>query len=256
MTDHPRHELDDERLLRYSRQIMLPEFGVEAQERLLASTALIVGMGGLGSPAALYLAAAGVGRLVLADPDRVELSNLQRQILHGMDDAGRPKVDSARDRLAALNPDVHIDILPVALEGKALEDAVREADVVLDCSDNFRTRFEVNRACLARKRPLVSGAAIRFEGQLAVFDPRDPESPCYRCLYREQGEAEETCAENGILSPVVGVIGSLQALEALRLLAGLGTPAAGRLLVFDGLHLELRMLRLPRDPECPACGES
>ncbi len=256
MTDHPRHELDDERLLRYSRQIMLPEFGVEAQERLLASTALIIGMGGLGSPAALYLAAAGVGRLVLADPDRVELSNLQRQILHGMDDAGRPKVDSARDRLAALNPDVRIDTLPVALEGKALEDAVREADVVLDCSDNFRTRFEVNRVCLARKRPLVSGAAIRFEGQLAVFDPRDPESPCYRCLYREQGEAEETCAENGILSPVVGVIGSLQALEALRLLAGLGTPAAGRLLVFDGLHLELRMLRLPRDPECPACGES
>ncbi len=254
MSDHLRLELDDERLLRYSRQIMLPEFGVEAQERLLAATALVVGMGGLGSPAALYLAAAGVGRLILADPDRVELSNLQRQILHATDDAGRPKVDSARDRLAALNPDVRIDTLPAALEGEALEDAVREADVVLDCSDNFRTRFEVNRACLAQGKPLVSGAAIRFEGQLAVFDPRDPDSPCYRCLYRDQGEAEETCAENGILSPVVGVIGSLQALEALRLLTGLGTPSVGRLLLFDGLHLDLRLLRLPRDPDCPACG--
>ncbi|RMG28258.1 MAG: molybdopterin-synthase adenylyltransferase MoeB [Gammaproteobacteria bacterium] len=254
MTEHELPDLDDTQLLRYSRQIMLPEFGFEAQQRLLGSRVLIVGMGGLGSPAALYLAAAGVGRLVLADPDQVELSNLQRQILHGTSDAGRAKVASARDRLTALNPDVRVDLLPCALEGEALQQAVQSADVVLDCSDNFPTRFAVNAACMASATPLVSGAAVRFEGQLAVFDPRLPESPCYRCLYRDEGETPQTCAENGILSPVVGVIGSLQALEAIRLLAGLGTATAGRLLVFDGLHQEFRTLRLPRDPDCPACG--
>ncbi len=245
--------MEDEDLLRYSRQIMLPAFGVEAQERLLQARVLIVGAGGLGSPAALYLAAAGVGHLVIADDDEVDLTNLQRQILHGQDDLGRPKVDSARDRLAQVNPDTRVTALQTRLEGPALAAQVAEANLVLDASDNFDTRFAVNAACVAERTPLVSGAAIRMEGQLAVFRPDLGQGPCYRCLYRDGEEAEQTCAENGILAPVVGVIGSLQALEAIKVLAGVGEAAGGRLLIFDGTTCEFRTLRLRPDPACPVC---
>jgi len=246
--------MEDEDLLRYSRQIMLPAFGVEAQQCLLQARVLIVGAGGLGSPAALYLAAAGVGHLVIADDDEVDLTNLQRQILHGQDDLGRPKVDSARDRLAQVNPDTRVTALQTRLEGPALAAQVAEADLVLDASDNFDTRFAVNAACVAARTPLVSGAAIRMEGQLVVFRPDLGRGPCYRCLYKDGEEAEQTCAENGILAPIVGVIGSLQALEAIKVLTGVGEAAGGRLLIFDGMSCEFRTLRLRPDPACPVCG--
>ncbi|WJW75941.1 molybdopterin-synthase adenylyltransferase MoeB [Thiohalobacter sp. IOR34] len=245
--------MHDEQLLRYSRQIMLPAFGIEAQQRLADARVLIVGAGGLGSPAALYLAAAGVGRIVIADDDRVDLSNLQRQILHGQADLGRPKVASAETRLQAINPDLRVTPLHTRLQGTALIEAVSAADLVIDASDNFDTRFAINAACVAARRPLVSGAAIRMEGQLAVFRADLGEGPCYRCLYREGEEAEQTCAENGILAPVVGVIGSLQALEAIKVLTGVGESLHGRLLIFDAARLEFRELRLRPDPACPTC---
>ncbi len=246
--------MNDEQLLRYSRQIMLPAFGVEGQQRLLDSRVLIVGAGGLGSPAALYLAAAGVGRLVIADDDRVDLSNLQRQILHGQADIGRPKVESAAASLARINPDTQVEALQTRLAGEALAEQVAAADLVIDASDNFDTRFAINAACVDAGRPLVSGAAIRNEGQLTVFLPGTPDSPCYRCLYRDGSETEQTCAENGVLAPVVGMIGSLQALEAIKVLTGVGEPLCGRLLVFDGNALEFRTLRLRPDPGCDVCG--
>ena len=245
--------MEDEQLLRYSRQILLPQFGYEGQQALLDSHVLIIGAGGLGSPAALYLAAAGVGQICIADGDVVDLSNLQRQILHTLRDIGRPKVDSAREGLAAINPDTRIDTLHARLEGPALEQAVQAADLVLDCTDNFAARFAINAACVRHRTPLVSGAAIRMEGQLAVFDRRKPDSPCYRCLYREEGELEETCAENGVLAPTVGIIGSLQALEAIKLLTGIGEPLAGRLLIFDGMAMDWRVMKLRKDPACPVC---
>lgn len=246
--------MDDDLLLRYSRQIMLPQVDAAGQERLLASTALVVGLGGLGSPAALYLAAAGVGRLLVADDDVVELTNLQRQILHRNADLGRPKAESGRDALVALNPTV--EVVPIArrLEGDALVEAVARADVVVDASDNFTTRFAVNEACVRARRPLVSGAAIRFEGQVSVFHAEQPGSPCYRCLYGEGAEVPETCSENGVIAPLVGIIGSIQALEALKVLLGIGDPLWGRLLLFDALEMEWRTVRVPRDPACPVCG--
>jgi adenylyltransferase/sulfurtransferase len=245
--------MNDDQLLRYSRQIMLPRVDVAGQQTLLASRALVIGAGGLGSPAAMYLAAAGVGRLVISDPDTVDLSNLQRQLLHDTRDIGRDKVASAAERLAAINPDVDITALPRALDDAQLEVEADAADVVLDCSDNYDTRFAVNRACVKTRTPLVSGAAIRLEGQLAVFNTRQPESPCYHCLYKEGEQADETCSENGVLSPVVGVIGALQALEAIKVLLSLGDTLTGRLLVFDGLSHEWRSLTLPRDPGCSVC---
>ncbi|MBU1192593.1 MAG: molybdopterin-synthase adenylyltransferase MoeB [Gammaproteobacteria bacterium] len=248
--------MNDDQLLRYSRQILLPEFGIEAQDRLLAARVLIVGAGGLGSPVALYLAASGVGTLVIADPDVVDVSNLQRQILHQQSDIGRTKVASAQESLTALNPELRVIALATRLEGDALQEQVAAADLVVDASDNFDTRFAVNAACVATRTALVSGAAIRFEGQLAVFRPDQPESPCYRCLYREGSDAEQTCAENGVLAPIVGVIGSLQALEAIKVLTGIGTTLCGRLLILDGKNLETRILKLRRDPECPVCGSS
>jgi molybdopterin/thiamine biosynthesis adenylyltransferase len=246
--------MNDDQLLRYSRQIMLPQVDVAGQEKLLASRALVVGAGGLGSPAAMYLAAAGVGHLAIADHDVVELSNLQRQLLHRDSDIGRPKADSARDSLHAINPDIEITPIEVRLLGTCLTEEVSKADVVLDCSDNFDTRFAVNAACVRQQVPLVSGAAIRLQGQVAVFDAGKADSPCYHCLYRDGDEAEQTCAETGILAPLVGIIGSLQALEALKVLLGLGDTLAGRLVVFDGLAHEWRTLKLQRDPECPTCG--
>ncbi len=246
--------MNDEQLLRYSRQIMLPQVDIRGQERLLSARALVIGAGGLGSPAAMYLAAAGIGQLVIADPDCVELSNLQRQLLHHDSDIGRLKVASAKDTLLAINPQLQVTAVVDRLQGELLDDVVRAADVVLDCSDNFATRYAVNMSCVAHGTPLVSGAAIRFAGQLAVFDTRDATSPCYACLYRDGGETDQTCAENGVLSPLVGVIGSLQALEAVKVILALGESLAGRLVLFDGLTHEWRTLVLPRDPDCPICG--
>ena len=239
----------------YSRQIRLPQVGLEGQRRLLASRALVVGMGGLGSPAAMYLAAAGVGHLAISDYDRVEPSNLQRQIVHRTADLGEPKALSARATLQTLNPDVQISALDWQLDEGELEEQVRAADVVLDCSDNFPTRFALNEACVRAGTSLVSGAAIRLEGQLSTFIPSRKDSPCYRCLYIEGGEMAETCSQEGILAPVVGVIGTLQAMEALKVLLGLGETLCGRLLLFDALELEWRTIRLRKNPKCPVCGQ-
>lgn len=247
-------ELNDDELLRYSRQILLPQLDIAGQLRLKAGRALIVGLGGLGSPVALYLAAAGVGELHLADFDTVDLSNLQRQVLHDTTQVGAGKVDSAMTRLAAINPQVRLLGHRTALDADSLAAAVSAVDLVLDCSDNFTTREAVNAACVAAGKPLVSGAAIRLEGQLAVFDPRCQDSPCYHCLYGHGSEAELTCSEAGVVGPLVGLVGSLQALEALKLLGGFGEPLVGRLLLIDALGSRFRELRVRRDPGCSVCG--
>lgn len=248
--------LTDQQLLRYSRQILLQHVDIEGQMRLRESRALIVGLGGLGSPVALYLAAAGVGELHLADFDSVDVTNLQRQIIHDSHSVGLAKVDSAIKRLTAINPDVQLVAHREALDADSLDAAVRGVDVVLDCSDNFSTREAVNAACVAAAKPLVSGAAIRLEGQLSVFDPRRAESPCYHCLYGHGSEAELTCSEAGVIGPLVGLVGSLQALEALKLLAGFGEPLVGRLLLIDALSTRFRELKVKRDPACAVCGSS
>lgn len=246
--------MNDLQLLRYSRHLLLSELDVAGQERLLGSRVLIVGLGGLGSPVALYLAAAGVGELHLADHDVVDLSNLQRQVIHAETSVDQPKVVSARDRLAQLNPEVRVRLYQDKLEGQALLDAIAQVNLVCDCSDRFSTRFAVNRACQQLQKPLVSGAAIRFSGQLLVFDARRADSPCYACVYDEAAQDEELrCAENGVLAPLVGVIGSLQAVEAIKLLAGCGEPAVGKLLTYDALRSEMRTLKLQKDAECSCC---
>ena len=245
--------MNDAQLLRYSRQILLPQFGVEGQERLMASTVLVVGAGGLGSPVALYLAAAGVGRLIIADFDRVDLTNLQRQILHATDRIGTAKAESARRTLHALNPEIEIVPIGRRLEGELLQEQVAASDAVVDGSDNFATRFAVNAACVATGRPLIAGAVIRWEGQVSVYTGR-PGDPCYRCLYGNGGQVEDTCSENGILAPVAGIVGSIQATETLKVLSGVGTTLAGRLLILDALEMRFRTLTLTRDPACPVCG--
>ena len=244
--------MDDNQLLRYSRQIMLPQIDAAGQQTLLDSSVLIVGMGGLGSPAAMYLASAGIGHLVLADFDKVEISNLQRQIVHGTNDIGRDKVDSAYDTLKQLNPDITITRFKQKLDDDTLNDLVPQVDLVVDGCDNFSTRFAVNRACVKHNTPLVSGAAIRFEGQVSVF-LNDGNGPCYHCLYKEGGEEELRCSENGVLAPVTGVIGSLQAVEAIKVLLKIGDTLAGRLLLIDALHMEIRTLKLRNDPACSVC---
>jgi adenylyltransferase/sulfurtransferase len=246
--------LSDEELLRYSRQILLQQVDIDGQMRLKQSRALIIGVGGLGSPVALYLAAAGVGELHLADFDTVDLTNLQRQIIHDTQSVGQGKVDSAMARLTAINPDVKLVPHRVALDEDSLVAAVDAVDLVLDCSDNFTTREAVNAACVAAVKPLVSGAAIRLEGQLSVFDPRRADSPCYHCLYGHGSESELTCSEAGVIGPLVGLVGSLQALEALKLLAGFGDPMVGRLLLIDALGTRFRELKVKRDPGCSVCG--
>lgn len=240
--------LSDQELLRYSRQILLQHVDIDGQLRLKQSRALIVGVGGLGSPVALYLAAAGVGELHLADFDHVDLTNLQRQIIHDTQSIGQAKVDSALGRLKAINPEITLVAHRSALDTDSLEAAVQAVDLVLDCSDNFATREAVNAACFAAGKPLVSGAAIRLEGQLSVFDPRRADSPCYHCLYGHGSEAELTCSEAGVIGPLVGLVGSLQALEALKLLAGFGEPMVGRLLLIDALSTRFRELKVKRDP--------
>jgi molybdopterin/thiamine biosynthesis adenylyltransferase len=246
----------DEELLRYSRHILLPQVGIEGQEKLHAARALVLGAGGLGSPAALYLASAGIGTLALADGDTVDLTNLQRQILHRTAAVGRPKVVSGVATLAEINPDCHVIPLQERLADARLEDEVAAADVVLDCSDNFVTRHAVNRACVKYRKPLVSGAAIRFDGQVAVFDTRRDDAPCYHCLFPESEDVEEIrCAVMGVFAPITGIVGAVQAAEALKLVIGCGESLAGRLLLLDGLAMEWRSIAVPRDPGCPICGQ-
>ena len=240
--------------LRHGRQIVLPEIGAEGQAQLARARVLLVGLGGLGSPAAFYLAASGVGELLLNDFDRVDATNLQRQILYTEAQIGLPKTEAAVETLARLDSGVRLVGIPERLQGEALADAVRRSDVVLDGSDNFGTRFAVNAACVAARKPLVSGAALRFEGQLAIFRADLAESPCYRCLYAESDEALEDCRNNGVLGPLVGAIGSLMAAEAIKIIVGLGADSAGRVLVFDARTLRWRELKLARDPACPVCG--
>ncbi len=247
--------LNDEQLLRYSRQIMLPEVEIAGQEAWLNASVLIVGVGGLGSPVAMYLAAAGIGHLILVDDDVVELTNLQRQIVHTTETLGKPKVESAKSALSGLNPDTRITTINRRLTDEELAEQIARADLVLDCTDNFSTRFAINDACVAHKKPLVSGAAIRLEGQVAVFDPRRDDAPCYRCLYREGSDENLTCSESGVLAPLVGIIGSVQAMEALKVLAEVGEPLVGKLLLLDGRYMDWRSLKLRRDPECPCCGQ-
>lgn len=248
--------MNDQQLLRYSRQIMLPDLDLDGQEKLLAARVLIIGLGGLGSPVAMYLAAAGVGHLTLADFDTVDLSNLQRQIAHTTDRIGESKVESAKKTINALNPDVQVSCITEVLDAHSLQTCVSQSSVVVDCCDNFATRFAVNAACVAAKVPLVSGAAIRLEGQVAVFDSRQPECPCYRCLYEEESEENTTCAANGVLSPLVGVIGSMQALETIKVIVGFGRTLAGKLLIFDARYSQWRELKLPKDTHCPVCSNS
>ena len=246
--------MNDDQLLRYSRHILLPEIGVEGQEKLLASSALVIGAGGLGSPAALYLAAAGVGTITLADGDAVDLTNLQRQILHNTQSVGKPKASSGREALAKINPEVKVVPLEQRLQGEELALLVASSGIVLDCSDNFATRHAVNRACVRHHKPLVSGAAVRFDGQVSVFDLRDELSPCYHCLFPENAELEEVrCAVMGVFAPLTGIIGTVQAAEALKLLAGAGETLKGRLLILDALAMQWRTVKLVKDPACSVC---
>jgi len=246
--------LDDRQRLRYSRHLLLNEFGEEAQERLLASHALVIGAGGLGSAALLYLASSGIGRITVCDGDQVEITNLQRQVVHRQDSLGTPKATSAAATLRALNPEIRVEPIVERVGPERLAALVSGADVVLDCSDNFATRHALNRACVAQSKPLVSGAGIRFDGQVAVFDLRQPGAPCYHCLFPESDDAcEERCATMGVFAPLVGVIGTIQAMEAIKLVAGVGETLAGRLLLFDALCARWHEVRLARDPRCPAC---
>ena len=250
-------DLADAQLLRYSRHILLDEFGIEGQQRLLAAHAVVVGAGGLGSPVALYLAAAGVGRISLIDHDTVDATNLQRQIAHTQARVGWPKVESAALAMRAINPEPRIDALAQRADAALLERLLPGADVLLDCSDNFATRHTLNRASVRHRVPLVSGAAIRFDGQLAVYDPRQPASPCYACVFPEAQAPEETrCATLGVLAPLVGLVGSMQAAEALKLLSGMGSNLVGRLLLLDALRSDFQPLQLVRDPICLVCGAS
>lgn len=231
---------------------MLPQIDVKGQEKLLASRVLIIGLGGLGSPVAMYLAAAGIGHLVLVDDDEVELSNLQRQIIHSTDDITLKKVESAKASIKKLNPEINVYCYAKRLDDKALSHEIMAADIVIDGTDNFKSRFAINEACVKYKKPLVSGAAIRMEGQVSIFN-RTPSSPCYRCLYKDEGELDASCSNNGILSPVVGIIGSIQATEAIKVLLDIGETLDGKLLLFDALQMEWRTLKLKKDPRCPAC---
>ncbi len=246
--------MEDNQLLRFSRQIMLPSIGVEGQEKLLGARVLIVGLGGLGSPVAMYLAAAGVGELILVDFDKVDLTNLQRQIIHTTDRIGTKKVESARQALLALNPECRITTIDQLLESEEIAQQVAGVDLVIDGTDNFSTRFAINSACVASRTPLVSGAAIRMEGQVSVFTGL-PGDPCYHCLYGSGSEVNETCSENGVLAPVVGIIGSVQATEAIKVLTGIGTTLNGKLMLLDALHMQWRTLKLKADPDCPVCSD-
>ena len=246
--------MNDEQLLRYSRHILLDEIGIEVQEKLLASHVLIIGAGGLGSPVALYLGAAGVGRITLVDHDRVDATNLQRQIAHTLERIGEFKVESVVQAIAALNPDVKVIPVTELADDSLLERLVGEVDLVLDCTDNFATRHAINRACVKHAKPLVSGAAIRFDGQVTVYDPRSAASPCYACIFPESDLLEETrCAAMGVFAPLVGIVGTVQAAEALKLLCGIGQALTGRLLMLDGRNMEWHAMKLMRNQACSVC---
>lgn len=247
--------MTDDQLLRYSRHILLDEVGVEGQQRILDSHALVIGAGGLGSPVALYLGTAGVGRITLVDDDAVDLTNLQRQIAHTLARVGQPKAESAREAVAAINPDVLVRPVVARVDAQALDELVPQADVVLDCCDNFATRQAINRACVAHRKPLVSGAAIRFDGQVSVYDTREAAAPCYACVFPPDQDFEEVaCATMGVFAPLVGIVGTMQAAEALRLLAGIGTSLKGRLQMLDARHMEWSEVRVQRDAACRVCG--
>ncbi|SFK12204.1 HesA/MoeB/ThiF family protein [Methylophaga sulfidovorans] len=248
--------MNDEQLLRYSRHILLSQMDIEGQQRLLDSHVMIIGLGGLGAPVSMYLAASGVGHLTLVDDDVVELANLQRQIVHTHQNIGRKKVESAAEQLHALNPDIRIDMIDKRLDKPAMLAASSDVDVIVDCTDNFETRFFLNEVSRENKIPLVSGAAIRFDGQVTVYDPRQADSPCYRCLYEDKGELQETCSESGVFAPMLAMIGGTQAAETLKLLAKIGTPLTGRLLLLDGLSMSWREIKLKPDPSCPVCSNS
>lgn len=246
--------MNDDQLLRYSRQILLPNFGVEAQQKLLDAHVLIMGLGGLGSPVAMYLAAAGVGKLTLVDFDQVELSNLQRQIIHTTDSLQQSKVESAASAVKKLNPEVITQNINQQLDEAELTQLLADIDLLVDATDNFATRFMINRACYSTRTPLVSGAAIRMEGQVSVFNFKDNNSPCYRCLYDEQGEEDTSCSENGVMAPMVGIIGSIQAMESIKLLTGYGETLTGKLLISDAMYQDWRRMTFKKDPHCPVCG--
>ena len=246
--------MNDEQLLRYSRQIMLPELDIDGQEKLGRANVLIIGLGGLGSPAAIYLAAAGIGEITLVDEDVVDLSNLQRQIVHREASIGEPKVASAENTIKQISSETNITTIATRLRGDQLLETVSHADVVVDATDNFESRYEINDAWLSTQTPLVSGAAIRMEGHVAVFDPRESISPCYRCLY-EQGDNENlNCADNGVLAPVVGIIGTIQAMEAIKIISGIGETLCGHVLYMDAKRMEWRRLKLLKNPQCLSCG--
>ena len=248
--------MTDDELLRYSRHILLNEVGIEGQERILAARALIIGAGGLGSPVALYLGSAGVGHITVVDHDTVDMTNLQRQVAHTVDRVGSPKVQSIQFAIAQLNPGVQVTAIAQRADAELLNRLVAQADVVLDCCDNFATRQAINAACVAHQKPLVSGAAIRFDGQLSVFDARDALSPCYACVFPPEATFEETrCATMGVFAPLVGIIGTMQAAEALKLISGAGRPLTGRLLMLDGRAMEFTEVRISRHAACPVCGK-
>ena len=246
--------MNDHELLRYSKQIMLPQIDVEGQQKIIDSTMLIIGMGGLGSPTALYLAAAGVGHLIIADFDQVELSNLQRQIIHRTADIGEDKVDSAKAKLLELNPNITVTVANEIMHSDNLASLIKDVDIVLDGTDNFESRFEINKACVECHKPLISAAVIRFEGQISVFKGYEVDQPCYQCLYSEEGNGRESCVENGVLAPVAGLVGTIQALQAIKVLLGIGEQLCGELLLIDGLDLSFRKVKIAKDSECPICG--
>ena len=247
--------MNDDQLLRYSRQIMLPNFDIDGQQKLLDAHVLIMGLGGLGSPVAMYLAAAGIGKMTLVDFDHVDLSNLQRQIIHNTDNLNQSKAESAAQRIKQLNPQVETICIKQKLEQPALQSLLPGVTLVIDATDNFATRFMINRACYNTRTPLVSGAAIRMEGQVSVFDFNNPDSPCYRCLYDEEGEEETSCSETGVMAPMVGIIGSIQAMEAIKLIANYGETLTGKLLITDAMYQEWRSMKFKKSPACPVCGK-
>lgn len=247
--------MNDEQLLRYSRHILLDDIGIEGQAKILDSHIVMIGAGGLGSPVALYLASAGVGHITVVDHDHVDMTNLQRQIAHTMVRVGQPKALSAQAAVAAINPEVRVTPMVQRADATLLEALVAQADVVLDCCDNFATRHAINAACVKHRTPLVSGAAIRFDGQLSVFDPRNAESPCYACVFPPDTTFEETrCAAMGVFAPLVGIVGAMQAAEALKLICGAGLPMTGRLLMLEGKRMEFTEIRVSRQVACPVCG--
>ncbi|MEP3560994.1 MAG: molybdopterin-synthase adenylyltransferase MoeB [Marinobacter sp.] len=245
--------LSDDELLRYSRQILIPQFDIAGQQKLKEARVMILGSGGLGCPVALYLGSAGVGQLTLVDDDQIELANLQRQIGFQQSWLGDSKAERLAERVRAINPEITVNAVNRRVDGEDLQQLVSEATLVLDCTDNFNTRFALNRASVAAGVPLVSGAAIRGEGQLSVYDPRNPESPCYHCLYEEQGNEDLTCSEAGVIPPLVGMIGSAQAMEAIKVIAQVGSPLVGRLLILDAWQMQWREMKLLKDPDCPVC---